>query len=107
MRQFIDENEVLIRKIEINNCKIRWICINDEIYINGIDLLKANVIPSGITKDNRLGTIKTTKQPYLIIHRTKGKYTSPIRYFYIDDIIKIIQYDKHIWNYIKRQGDKQ
>ena len=44
MRQFIDENEVLIRKIEINNCKIRWICINDEVYINGMDLLKANII---------------------------------------------------------------
>ena len=44
---------------------------------------------------------------YLIMHKTKGKYKSPIRYIHIDDIIKRIQYDKHIWNYIKRQGDKQ
>ena len=106
MRQYIDESEVLIRKIEINNCKIRWICINDEIYINGVDLLKANILSSTTVDENRLGSIKTTKQPYLIIHRTKGKYKSPIRYIHINDIIKRIQYDKHIWNYIKRQGNK-
>ena len=107
MRQFIDENEVLIRKIEINNCKIRWICINDEVYINCVDLLKANIISSNMVEENRVGELKTTKQPYLIMHKTKGKYKSPIRYIHINDIIRRIQYDKHIWNYIKRQGDKQ
>lgn len=106
MRQFIDENEVLIRKIEINNCKIRWICINDEVYINGVDLLKANIISSGMVEENRIGPVKTTKQPYLIMHKTKGNYKSPIRYIHINDIIRRIQYDKHIWDYIKRQGDK-
>lgn len=107
MRQYIDESEILIRKIEINNCKIRWIYINDEIYINGVDLLKANILSSGMVKENRLGTLRTTKQPYLIMHKTKGKYKSSIRYIHINDIIRRIQYDKHIWNYIKRQGDKQ
>ena len=105
MRQIIGEDEVLIRKIEINNCKIRWICINDEIYINGMDLLKANIISSE-TNGNRLGTIKTTRKPYLIIHKTKGNYTSPIRYIHINDIIKRMRYDNYIWEYIKKQGDR-
>lgn len=106
MRQIISEDEVLIRKIEINNHKIRWIVIDNEIYINGVDLVKANIISSEYNQNIALGPIKTTKRPYLITHRTKGNYKSPMRYIYIGDIIKRIRYSNHIWDYIKKQGVK-